>query len=132
PKHIGTSGVESHGLIFSRDQHDLARVALEQKLLLRFHDGAQGMHAGDQRLDFIPLDVANEVFKYMLIEHRATEQAQILEIQCPQIECHHQSADCTGDRVAPAAPQNIEQFGELAAADHIDHRIDPLSSQCCE
>ena len=59
----------------SRDQHDLAGVFLEQELRLSFHDGAQRIGAGDQWLDFIPLDVADQVLEYSLVEHRAAQQA---------------------------------------------------------
>src|SRR5215471_6546131 len=122
------------GLRDSGDEDDLAGEGLAEEFLLGPHDLPQRKGLPYRRLDLAAFDVADEVAEDLGLEHGAAEQAQVLQVERAEVECHDRSGDRAGYCVAAAAFENLQQLRPLRPTDDIDddveafppHRIDQI------
>lgn len=97
------------------------------KDLLGSGDIGQREDLGDQRLDVALLDMVHEIGEDFRFQHRAAEEAQVLQIQGAQVEFHHFATDGTRDGVAPLVAENIQQLWPLRATHQINDHLDTVA-----
>src|SRR5258705_4343802 len=118
-----------HPLRPSGDEYDLADVAFLQERLLRCDDVAQHECGADERADLSAFDVAQQLGEQARCGDGAAIETQVLQIERAQIQCHDGPGDGARDRVAPAAPQDLQQLRKLRAAYAINDHLDGFASE---
>ena len=102
-------------------------MPLGQKHLLCRDNPGQREGRGNNRLDFAAFDVADQVGEHFGFEDRAAKQAQVLEVERPEIQIGDRAGDRTRNAVAPATFETVQDAGKSGAADDIDGSIEVLS-----
>src|SRR5882672_1951380 len=115
----------------SGDQNNLADVALLQERLLRGDDVAQGKGGTDQWADLSAFDKPEELGEQARFGDGAAVEAQVLEVERAQVQCHDGSANGARGRVASAAPQDLQVLRKLRAAYAVNDHIDGFATKQC-
>ncbi len=98
-------------------------MSLGDEVALRVGDRCERIGARDERPDFTALDVADQILEDAGLRNGAAEQPQVLEVQGAQVELDNGPGNSSRDRVATAAPQDLEESRELAATHDVDNDI---------
>mgnify|MGYP006992425876 CR=1 FL=1 len=77
----------------------------------------------NRRFHLAALDIADQICKDPVIEHRAAIERQVLEVERAQIQLDDRPGDGAGCGITPARPQRLQQAAEASAANHVDHGI---------
>jgi len=73
--------------------------------------------------------VPDQIRKHLRFQDRASEQAQILQIEGAQIQFDDRTANRTRHGVTPSRTKRVEKLRPLWSPDQIDHDIDAVSPQ---
>ena len=128
PVSVGNAAVILRSVSVRHREHDLSDVTLCGEGLLSRDDLLQRVHGRDQRPEFAPREVANEVRKDVRVKHRATEQAQIFQVERAEVEWHHRSPNRSSRRIAAEGSEHLKKLRPRVTTDHIDDDVERVSS----
>ena len=115
---------------FGWDENELAGKCLGQEFCLRLTDFAQGECLRDERTNFAALDVGDQVFEDLVLLKGAAEQRQILEVERPHVQFDQRTCNRTGRRIAPSAPEHVEEPRPGCSGNEIDDDVDAVMTDC--
>ena len=99
----GKQHPRSSGRDWRRHQHEVADVLFLQEFGLRLGDSLQRKGLRHQWPDGTAFDGCDQVGKHRLVPCRATNQADVVQVQAAHVQRHHRPCDGTGGHIPATA-----------------------------